>query len=207
MSELRFPFGVEGYFTPREGEALFALAKSIPVERSIVELGAYKGRSTIVLAQSGRFVVSVDSFEGEPGLPGAKADHQAGTYHDEFEDNLERFGVRHWVHSVKGSTHSLSVAQNVAANWGPIGLVFIDADHAYEAVAADVATWMPHLAGGGILAFHDGHFDGPKQLIRELQDAGWRVIGHEGSLRALQLEEVPQEVLRGRTDQITASAL
>ena len=46
MKPFAFPWGVEGYLTRKEGLALFALACGIPEGSAVVELGAYKGRST-----------------------------------------------------------------------------------------------------------------------------------------------------------------
>jgi hypothetical protein len=34
-------------------------------------------------------------------------------------------------------------------------LVYVDADHAYEAVREDIVHWWPKLVPGGIMAFHD----------------------------------------------------
>jgi hypothetical protein len=38
--------------------------------------------------------------------------------------------------------------------------VYIDADHRYESVVADIAAWWPKVKRGGILAGHDYVFDG-----------------------------------------------
>ena len=38
---------------------------------------------------------------------------------------------------------------------GSLGLVFIDADHSYGAVVADILAWLPKVKPGGFLAGHD----------------------------------------------------
>lgn len=38
---------------------------------------------------------------------------------------------------------------------GSCALVFIDADHRYEAVRADIRAWIGKVRAGGILAGHD----------------------------------------------------
>lgn len=39
--------------------------------------------------------------------------------------------------------------------FGCFDFVFVDADHAYEGVKKDIATWAPYVRHGGILAGHD----------------------------------------------------
>ncbi len=62
-------------------------------------------------------------------------------------------------------------AAQVAAAWHePIGFLFIDGDHRYEAVRQDFELWYPHVLAGGIIAFDDTHLDelGPSRLLREI---------------------------------------
>jgi hypothetical protein len=49
-------------------------------------------------------------------------------------------------------------------------MVFIDADHAYDAVKRDILAWRPVLAPGGILSGHDYHrgWQGVIQAVSEL---------------------------------------
>lgn len=51
-------------------------------------------------------------------------------------------------------------------------LVYIDADHSYEAVKKDIRAWLPKLVPGGFMAFHDYENQnyGVKQAVDEFCD-------------------------------------
>ena len=50
-----------------------------------------------------------------------------------------------------------------------IGVLFIDADHNYEAVRRDFEFWSPFVAPGGYIVFDDvPNWHGPTRLITEL---------------------------------------
>jgi hypothetical protein len=66
-------------------------------------------------------------------------------------------------------------------------VVYIDADHSYESVLADINAWTPHVRRGGILCGHDFFegFPGVEKAVREtgeFERAGervwWRRIGY-----------------------------
>jgi len=38
---------------------------------------------------------------------------------------------------------------------GSLSLVYVDGDHSYEGVMKDIEFWLPKLAEGGVMAFHD----------------------------------------------------
>lgn len=51
---------------------------------------------------------------------------------------------------------------------GSLDYVFIDADHSYEKVSADIDAWRPKVRPGGMLAGHDyGEPCGVKQAVDE----------------------------------------
>ena len=61
---------------------------------------------------------------------------------------------------------------------GPVDMVFIDGDHSYEAVRADIAAWRP--LARRMLCGHDLHASGAKpgvrQAVEEAFGDGARVV-------------------------------
>lgn len=132
---------VEGWCRPAERHLLYDLARVGPVEGAIVEIGSWKGLSTIYLAagskRAGRErVTAIDLFDFS--LP-------------EFQSNVIRAGVADWIDPVVGDSAT------VASQWegGPIRLLFIDGDHAYDYVRSDFEAWARWVVPGGTVVFHD----------------------------------------------------
>ena len=57
---------------------------------------------------------------------------------------------------------------------GYFDLVFIDADHSYESVKADIKAWLPLVKKGGFLTGHDygGKHDSVKKAVDEVIGEG-----------------------------------
>jgi|SRR5438105_4547556 len=173
FTELAFRFrAIQGWLKDLEGYVLYRLARDGDGSGAIVEIGSWMGRSTAWLAAgslaAGRERVhAVDTFDGGPSL---KAEdypvlkEQGTTYHV-FEENLERAGLLDHVEPV------VSDSRAAAAQWdgGAVRLLFIDGDHSYEAVKADLEAWLPHIAPGGYVAFDDvhEHYPGVQRLTAE----------------------------------------
>lgn len=51
-----------------------------------------------------------------------------------------------------------------------LDLVFIDANHTYEAVSADIQAWLPIVRKGGVLAGHDYHCQGGHAGVKKAVD-------------------------------------
>jgi hypothetical protein len=119
----------------------------------IVEIGSFKGKSTIWLAAgaqegAGVRVYAVDPHTGCPDLY-EQYGSQIWTF-PEFELNIERAGVGELVSPI------VATSEAAAAEFSePIELLFIDAMHDVESVRGDLAAWTPKVVEGGVVALHD----------------------------------------------------
>jgi predicted O-methyltransferase YrrM len=137
---------------------LYTLARRSAHLGNVVEIGAYKGRSTWYLAQglkaerSPYKVVSIDP-------------HVDPRQYEAYCSTVARYGLTAWVESRVAFSHE--VAQSFS---GPVGMVWIDGDHSYRATKEDFDDWFPRLAVGGWYAMHDtvNSWLGPTRLAREL---------------------------------------
>lgn len=159
---------LEGMIGDLEAELLTRLASEVD-EGCIVEIGSWRGMSTIALAKGARVpVYAIEPHEHFVGVLG-------GTFGPDdrraFFENLLQAGVVEQVRLVNLSS------EVVTPGWQlPVGLLWIDGDHRYEAVRRDFECWAPHLRGK--VALHDAIQPtlGPTQLIEELLAGGFELI-------------------------------
>ena len=121
---------------------------------SIVEIGAYKGKSAIALAAGSRMgrkekVISIDP-------------HSDGTL-PVMEDNLRRSGLHDMV--VVRKTTSADARKDFD---GQIRLLFIDGLHDYPSVKQDIGLWKDLVIDGGLIAFHDYNYPTVRRAVEEL---------------------------------------
>ena len=162
---------VEGWLSVAEGRSLFRLAAAVPPSSAIVEIGSWKGKSTIWLAAGslsgqGAKVYSIDPHTGtkdDAERERQKGDAETIWSFDDFQRNISKAGVAAVVAPlVMYSGEALSHVKE------PVGLLFIDGDHSYEGVRADFEAWSPRVAPGGVIAFHDTNiavYPGIKQVV------------------------------------------
>lgn len=113
---------IEGAMHPSELNWLYLTAKRMD---SIVELGSLKGRSTYALLSGCKGTVhAVDNFK-------------RGTY-KAFIDN-----VGHFENLKVYKMDSVKAARKFKDN--SIDMVFIDANHSYKSVRADINAWLPKV--------------------------------------------------------------
>jgi len=173
-----------GYLRPREAGLLYWAATRWPLAGSVIELGSYEGRSTIVFARAGRFVHAVDAWSLAVPDRSAYRDGQisADDVFDRFKHNLRHAGVEDQVSIHRGLTKTIGQKWNM-----PCAILMVDAGHTYEDAKSDLETWTSFLLPGGLLLMHDVIYDGFPGATRaasELLDQGWRVIASADSLVA-----------------------
>jgi predicted O-methyltransferase YrrM len=185
---------IGGYLMDAEGYALAQIAAYGGGTGAIVELGSFLGRSTAFLAHGAKAagreqVVAVDHFRGSPehqpgGSHAASALEQNGTTFPQFQDNLRRVGLADYVKPV------VAEMAEAARGWqGPIRLLFIDGDHAYEACKRDFELWSPHVTPHGLVCFHDFRiWPGVTRFVEELLQAteAWHDVATILSLKVIE---------------------
>ena len=149
--------GIEGWLSDEESATLYDLASRCTGRGVIVEIGSFKGRSTVSLALGTREGASLPIFAIDP--------HRGPSY-EEFRENIRRAGVEDQVTQVR------QASQEALAAIGdhPIELLFIDGNHTYDMVLQDFALFVPRVIEGGWVAMHDtiSSFPGSKRVAEQL---------------------------------------
>jgi predicted O-methyltransferase YrrM len=147
--------GVEGWLAADEALALHRAARDFPGDGPVrvVEIGSWKGRSTIALATgvaarpAGGVVHAVDPHRGGVAhrLTGESDSYEA------FLANVDRAGVRDVVDPIRATS---AVARRQVAD-GSVHVLFVDGSHRHDDVLHDVDAWTPALRPCAAVAFHD----------------------------------------------------
>ena len=135
------------------------VAKTIPECGQFVEVGAWKGKSAVYLAdrledieKQIKFHV-VDTFKG---------DDETGRV-DVLEEFKNNRGSRE-ISIIEGDS------AGSAAQFADDGLdgVFIDAAHDYASAKRDIEAWLPKVKNGGFIGGHDADSEGVQKALESL---------------------------------------
>lgn len=135
--------------------------------RTCIEIGSWAGMSTLALAQPGVRVHCIDTWLGNPTDRLGQVVKQYGVNGVKpFQIFCRNMGSRLFKTVFPHRGSSLTYAEI----WPfKVDLIFIDADHRYENVKADINAWLPHVKRSGILCGHDyGIFNGVTEAVNEL---------------------------------------
>lgn len=163
------PFGPypAGWMSRRE---LDWLAERGAEAARIVEVGVWMGRSTVALLSRSPDcgLYAVDTWAGVPGDPA-----QEGLYEDPeaaycaFLANLAAPIALGQVRVMRED--SVTAAGRLFTECGQsFDLVFLDGDHSYDAVRADIAAYLPLVRPGGILCGHDFHWSSVERAVNSM---------------------------------------
>ena len=162
--------------TVRQTAYLFGLVRQINA-RKVIEIGRYKGGSTLVIAaamEGNGTLWSIDIGEKEERLHSDQAHRR---FDDQVADLCRKFNLK--ADLLVGDSRSIQVET------GEVDLVFIDGDHSYDGVRNDFERFGRRVrVGGAVLlddAFSDGisrtHSDTVGRLVREIEQEGeFRVV-------------------------------
>lgn len=132
------------------------LAETGKTRGTIIEVGSHCGKSTRVFADSTDGVIyAVDKWKDERVFQ---------QFYANLFDHIETGKVRPIRAESKLASDALRKT-NIRAD-----LLFIDADHEYPSIKADIMNWRPLLAESGLLCGHDYSSDWPGvvQAVNEL---------------------------------------
>lgn len=162
---------------------------------TIVELGTHAGHSYFSFCQAvaesnhSSNCFAIDTWQG---------DEHAGHYSDHIYEDVSRHNRENYA----SFSHLLRMTFDEALSSfadGTIDILHIDGLHTYEAVRHDFYSWLPKLAPGAIVLFHDTY-------VRERDFGVWRLWSelqedypnnlefmHSSGLGVLQLNDVHEE--------------
>jgi len=166
---------------------------------AIVEVGSWKGKSTIWLGKGSQVGNSVKIYAIDPHTGSSEHRKVLGkvSTFEEFRRNIKVANVDDVVIPM------VKTSEEAAKNFKEvIEFLFLDGAHEYELVKLDFQLWFPKLISGGTIAFHDtiGYSSSadPKKLVEEyvFKSKHFRKVGFVGSTTYAQ--KVEQNCLKDR---------
>ncbi len=147
--------GIDGWMSSGQARELFDAAAACHSGDQIVEIGSFRGRSTVVLASAvpdGVEVIAIDPHAGNDRGPQefdgfikeAEGDHAI------FNANLAAAGVADRVRHVRAMS---DLAHDQVS--GDIAVLYIDGAHRYAPAVQDIVEWGRRVRPGGTLLIHD----------------------------------------------------
>ena len=159
-----------------EAILLYQLAKKVPADGRILEIGSGAGGSLAAMA----FGTNAALWAVDPFSPYDETTH-AGTVRGVHEGNEGSFWATAYQYGYSARVRQIKHNSDVAAEHCPdlaFDIVFVDGNHSYEIARKDVELYWPKVKPGGCMLVHDytTRFPG---VIRAMKD--W---GHPYSLMA-----------------------
>jgi hypothetical protein len=148
---------VPGWRLSAGSMALAAISDQLPSNATIVEVGAYMGRGTVVLTaarwlRGDGMVHSIDPLDclgddySSPYYKQVLKQHGAPSLEDVFRVNLNQFALENSVTVHKGTS------RQIALTWtDPTDFLFLDADYSPAGAREAFENWVPFVRSGGFI--------------------------------------------------------
>lgn len=194
------------YLFPAEVPGLKELARSLPPNPVVVNIGAGAGTSGLAFMESrpDLFLYTIDIQKDNSPFGCLHAEEQVIREAGYVYNNLDAPDNRGCqVHDESGLIGKDWLEPSTAHTL--VDLVFIDADHSYNGCKGDIEAWLPNIKPGGILAIHDYKKDtltydeatcphprpwpGVDRAVDELLLGKYPVVMHVESLIAFRVNE------------------
>ena len=162
VDSLLVPFATKGQIGIREARFLGEITRKLNTNRPIIEIGTLFGYSTRVIAENMREnqeLLTVDMFCWNPcGLTNEEHKHVTKT---SLADTIDKFNVKIIIADKRKFYEEYS---------GPSpGMIFLDADHSYEATKADT-DWALSV-GADVICGHD-YSENMPGVVKAVDESG-----------------------------------
>lgn len=153
---------IQTHLTLQEQILLMRLAR-MRRGQTYVEIGSYLGSSACFISRGIRLtrrsraiLYCVDTWMND-----AMTEGQRDTYLEFIDKTLSYSDII--------SPLRMRSEEAVASVPGKVDFLFVDGDHSYEGVVADIKSWFPKLSTGALVVFHDYAWaEGVQRAVEEL---------------------------------------
>jgi hypothetical protein len=152
---------IDGWMAEVELNWLYETAKKIPDGSLIIEIGAWKGRSSAAFyagAAGRKRVVSIDTWKGQPDL--VDSEHLEVKTTNIFEvyiRNMRQLGFNPTPYNPRQLGEQYLISDSVEAtecfDENTVDWIFIDGDHVRT--GEDIDAWLPKMKPDGLMTGHD----------------------------------------------------
>lgn len=141
--------GIHGWWNHAGGWSFYNIAKDPLLQGECVEIGSFKGCSTMFTALGAKQVGGkVWAVDPHPQWVADEFNHGVRT-EAEFRENIKRFEFEDTIIPI------VKPSEEALKEWSkPIRFLFIDGEHTYKAVLID-QRWLRHVVPGGLVFFDD----------------------------------------------------
>lgn len=168
-----------GYMTRPEIDLMLEIARSLPANPVVINIGAGAGTSGMTFMESREdltlYTIDVNNDDNPYG--GLMNERNA------FEWSGFLGSERH--HQIHDDS------KKVGKRWrkGAVDCVFVDGDHTDDGVKGDIENWIKHVKPGGVMIFHDyfSPFHGAVKFITDNYFTPEQEIGRADSVIAFRV--------------------